>query len=129
MSHALLPETRKRVQAIIYIPDTSKAYARRGFDHSQHIAQSLSTLLDIPALTVFKRPLSIDQRALDRFERVKNMKESMRIDYRKFDLLQSTADILLIDDVMTTGATILAACDAIQEIAQKRIHVLTLIRV
>ena len=128
MAHALPPRIRKESQAIIYLPDSEKAFARRGFDHAQLIAKYLSLMLDTQFLTVFNRPLSVDQRKLDRKKRMDNMKEAITINERSADAIATSSSILLIDDVMTTGATLLAACDAIGKSYNGRIDVLTFIR-
>ena len=90
--------------AIAFVPATAAAYARRGFDHMELVARALSRYLGIGVADVLVRGPSRDQRELSRSDREKNLASSVRV----IDDVAGTR-LLLVDDVVTTGAS-LAAC-------------------
>jgi len=88
-------------QMIVHVTLHSIKKKKRGFDQSKLIARKLSALTAIPctpALNRIKNTLS--QTHLTRPERIENVKGVFEI---KDDV--SGFDILLIDDVLTTGST------------------------
>ena len=90
--------------AIAFVPATAAAYARRGFDHMELVARALSRYLGVGVADVLVRGPSRDQRELSRSDREKNLASSVRV----VDDVAG-ASLLLVDDVVTTGAS-LAAC-------------------
>ncbi|MBR3224765.1 MAG: ComF family protein [Atopobiaceae bacterium] len=88
------------LDAICFVPATQRAYARRGFDHMELVAKELCAYLDIPLYDVLVRSGARDQRALGRGDRAFNLSGTVRAldDVRGMKLL-------LIDDVVTTGAS------------------------
>ena len=98
------------VDAICFVPATSSAYARRGFDHMELIAHALAQLLGVPVLDCLVRDEAADQRKLGREERAENLAGSVScVD----DV--SGLSLLLADDVVTTGATMRACARALHE--------------
>lgn len=92
------------LDALCFVPATERAYQRRGFDHMELVARELSWLLGLPLADVLVRQRGRDQRALGRTERRRNLSGSVEL----------TGDVcglrlLLVDDVVTTGAS-LGAC-------------------
>jgi predicted amidophosphoribosyltransferase len=79
----------------------------------QPIAKELAARLDLECANIFDRPKSADQRKLGRNERAKNTSGTFRIINSK----ALEKDIILVDDISTTGATLLSAANCI---AQKR---------
>ena len=90
-----------RTEALCFVPATASAYARRGYDHMELVARALSRELSVPLADVLVRPAARDQRSLGREERAANLTGTMRA----LDDL-SGANLLLIDDVATTGASL-----------------------
>lgn len=119
------PETIERHPVITYVPDSKEAYRRRGFDHSKEIAKEVANITGLPYETFFSRPMSADQRKLGRRRRIENMKERLKV----------IADggipenVVLVDDVCTTGATIYSACLELRRCGAKNISVVTFGRV
>ena len=87
--------------AICFVPATAAAYSRRGFDHMELVARSLSKELGLPLADVLIRGAARDQRELGRDERAENLSGTMRA-------LEDLTDtnLLLVDDVATTGASL-----------------------
>ena len=93
---------------ICFVPATSAAYARRGFDHMELVSRELATCSGLPVADVLVRPEARDQRELGREERAANLLGTIRV---CDDVLG--ARLLLLDDVATTGASINEAARAL----------------
>lgn len=88
------------IDALCFVPATAEAYARRGFDHMELVATELSHMMRIPLFDVLARSSGKDQRSLGRNQRASNLSGTVRaID----DV--SGMRLLLVDDVVTTGAS------------------------
>ena len=96
------------LDAIAFIPSTPSAYARRGFDPMEGVAAELAPLLGLPAIDVLAHEDVGDQRALGRSERAANVQGSFAAIGDLFEMR-----LLLIDDVITTGASARAAALAL----------------
>lgn len=96
------------LDAISFIPATQKAYMRRGFDHMELVARALSEFLLIPYVDVLYKQKTADQRGLSRQQRQINLRNSISL---ASDVCG--AQLLLIDDVLTTGASMRAAAQAL----------------
>ncbi len=68
---------------------------------------------------------TVAQAGLDRRERVRNLRAAFRVS--RPEAVQGRC-LLLIDDVMTTGATVVACAEALQQAGARRVDVLTLAR-
>lgn len=91
----------QEIDAVTFIPATAEAFKRRGFDHMELVAREVARLLDLPCIDVLVHKEAKDQRSLNRTQRVENMKGTFEVAHDVYDM-----HILLIDDVITTGASI-----------------------
>lgn len=112
--------------ALTWIPADKKALRRRGFDHMQKIAEELSKLIQIPAQSYLIKKTGKDQRGLNRKERFQNLEELIEVKPITNPLSQN---ILLIDDVHTTGATFDVASLRLLEAGAKEVRVASFARV
>ncbi|MCL2056944.1 MAG: hypothetical protein FWH02_06980 [Oscillospiraceae bacterium] len=97
------------IDGITCIPISRQALIRRGFNHSEVFARALGIKLGIPYLDgLLIRSGNIRQRNLDRGDRFVNAAAAYRLGKRA-DIIKGK-HILLADDVITTGATVLACC-------------------
>ncbi|MDO4805877.1 MAG: phosphoribosyltransferase family protein [Coriobacteriales bacterium] len=96
------------VDALCFVPATSAAFARRGFDHMELVARELQRFVDLPLFDVLARTTGRDQRKLGREERAKNLRGSVEV-------IDDVAGmrLLLVDDVITTGASMREATRAL----------------
>lgn len=92
------------LDALCFVPATRAAYRRRGFDHMELVANELAWLLGLPLADLLVRAEGRDQRVLGRSERADNLRGAVGV---VGDV--SGLHLLLVDDVITTGAS-LAAC-------------------
>lgn len=113
-----------QIDYIIPLPLHPKRVKKRGYNQSELIATEVSQQLGVPLNTTnvyrIRNNESQTQKSLtERIENVKNL----------FALYDSTlfADktVLLIDDVLTTGSTIIACCKALQNSPNIKIHIYT----
>jgi ComF family protein len=98
------------LSAVVPVPLHRRRLAQRGYDQSQLLAEVVAAELGIPLLTILER--TIDTTSQTRFaaaERWGNVREA-------FAVLPGSAlhgNILLVDDLLTTGATAHYAAQAL----------------
>jgi len=136
LAAALPLEWRLWANCLAWIPADSRALRRRGFDHMALIGQSLAEQLGLPGVCPLVKLTAADQRKLSRTERFANMATAFALDEPGAAQLASyaqangaAANLLLIDDVFTTGATLSAAAALLQNHGLAQVRVATLARV
>ncbi len=92
------------VDYIVFIPSSKKAMKDRGFNQCEYLAKEINKQLNISICKdIIKNKNIKEQKLLSREERYKNIKDA-------FSLISDknirNKRLLLIDDVMTTGATL-----------------------
>lgn len=96
-------ENNLKFDLIAYVPMTKSALKNRGYNQSEFLANYLSRWLDIPVFcNLIKIVDTKDQIGLNGDERWENMKSCFYIGESESIINKK---ILLIDDVITTGAT------------------------
>lgn len=91
---------------IVPVPTATSRVRRRGYDQARLIARELSKLTGIPCYSVLARSGQRHQHGLSRRERLTQLTDAYRV--TKPYMVQGSP-VILIDDVMTTGATLEAA--------------------
>ena len=107
-----------------YIPATNKALQKRGFDHMQLLAQPLARVLGLPLVSLLALKDKRDLRRLSREDRKREMSAVMTITRGV-----AGQHVLLIDDVVTTGATMREAAALLKRASARRVSALSLARV
>jgi predicted amidophosphoribosyltransferase len=117
ISSYISPDILALNPAITYIPATSNAKNRRGFDHGLEIASLVAGNLNLECVGLFKRPNASDQRELGRAGRMANMTDKLHVisAANVCELHKTHSAIIVVDDVCTTGSTLFAAGGAIQK--------------
>ncbi|WP_221800989.1 ComF family protein [Oceanobacter mangrovi] len=96
------PAHLNQVDALVAVPSHWHRLFMRGFNPSQILAETLSQRYQIPLLKrALYKSASADQRLLGRLQRQQQISQH----YHPGQLDLSGQHLLLIDDVMTTGAT------------------------
>lgn len=113
-----------QADALVFVPVTERAYRRRGFDHMEAVARPLARLLGMPLLDALAKHGKTDQRELDREER---QRQSRGV----YQVVAPVAGmrLLLVDDVVTTGATMRAVAAALKDAGAASVDGLALARV
>lgn len=111
---------------ITFIPQSFLRTKLRGYNQSELLAQELGRLLSQPVVSLLKKPhftLSQTQQKVD--DRL-NLPQNTFQKANEDSLEQK--EILLIDDVYTTGATVATATRVLQKAGAKKVYALTFAR-
>ncbi len=120
----LVKNNRLQFDLISYVPMTKKALKHRGYNQSEFLADYLSRFLNIPVICTLVKTLETkDQIGLSGEERWKNMNKCFQI--KKSKLIKNKK-ILLVDDVVTTGATAFYCARILKEDALNDVYILTI---
>ncbi|MDG4811404.1 ComF family protein [Hydrogenovibrio sp. 3SP14C1] len=96
------------VEAIIPVPLHASRLLERGFNQSLELAKQVSKMTGIPVLptVVHRLKATSSQAMLNAQARQQNVKGAFSLNQRSFDELAKVKEVALLDDVMTTGATL-----------------------
>ena len=113
------------VDLIIPVPLHKSKFRKRGYNQSEYIARGISEIINIPVNTnsIERDIASESQTRKSRFERWENVKNVFKIVEPQSI---KGKHVLLVDDVITTGATLEACAMAILEIPGTKVSVATL---
>lgn len=112
------------IDLLIPVPLHLKKLKSRGFNQSEWIAHGISAITRIPidSSSVTREIYTETQTHKSIFERRENMENAFRICYpERF----RNKHILIVDDVLTTGSTIISCASAFSAVENLRISVLT----
>jgi len=124
MMFALLGDNYS-VDAVVPVPLYKKRLRQRGFNQSALFAKHLANYIGVPLFLncLIKVKDTMPQVELNAEERRKNIKNSFAVISREF--IQGR-NILLVDDVFTTGATVRECSKLLKKAGAQDIYVLTL---
>ena len=113
-----------QIDYIIPVPLHHKRIAQRGYNQSELIAREVARQLNVSLETTnlyrTRNNDSQTQKSLE--ERIENVKDLFGLhDTTLFE----NKTVLLIDDVLTTGSTIIACCKALYKSKNIKIHIYT----
>lgn len=115
---------------LVPIPLHWTRLARRRFNQAALLAQAMArtTGLEVAPLALIRRRRTPSQEGRDRDARFRNL-DSAIAPHPRHGAVLAGRDVVLIDDVMTSGATFLAATEACRRAGAQAISVLCLARV
>ncbi|MBW6408878.1 ComF family protein [Clostridium weizhouense] len=109
---------------ITYIPISKKSKKIRGFNQCEYLAKIISKDLYVEHLEILiKVKETKEQKTLKKQERAENIKGAFNI---KHHIKLKNKKIILIDDVTTTGYTIMEGYNLLKKYGAKEIKLLTL---
>lgn len=111
----LAPAVREfgRVDCITWAPVSALRLAKRGYDQSRLLAEAVGRELDLPVRPLLhKRRHTRQQARLSRDRRRDNVRGAYAPVRRA---VEPGCRVVLIDDIVTTGATLSACCQALYE--------------
>lgn len=112
------------IDLIIPVPLHKEKKAKRGYNQAAVIGSGISEIIEVPQREdiLVKHVYTISQTTMNRIERVKNVENSFRISDK---LSIQGRHILIVDDVLTTGATIEACARKLLEVSGVKISMVT----
>lgn len=113
---------------ISFVPATKSAYRRRGFDHMEAVARLLGDLAGVPVFDCLIKHGSSDQRKMGREGRLVTARDVYEVPGSALGGVRGTR-VLLIDDVITTGATMTAVAAVLKEAGAAHVDGLSAARV
>ena len=109
---------------IVFVPMTKARKKERGYNQSEELAKALSKLIEVPIVSdvLVKTKDTDSQVGLERKERLKNVKGSISVKNRA---LIKNKRVLVIDDVMTTGATLEVIAEKLKDAGASEVVAIT----
>lgn len=114
-SHALL----------VPIPTATSRVRQRGYDQSVIIARKLARHTGLPCASLLSRYGQQRQTGSSRKQRLLQLEDAFRVRPKK---LQDAKTVILVDDVLTTGATLEMAAKTLKQAGVKHISAITFAR-
>lgn len=113
------------VDVIVPVPLARKRLRERGYNQSAEVAAGVSSLTGIPvdARSVCRKAFKTSQTKLGRWKRLGNV--SGLFEVRRQERLLGK-HVLLVDDVFTTGATVMACASAVAAVPGTTVSIMTL---
>lgn len=112
---------------LVPIPLFPSKERKRGYNHAHILASELSKKLNLPVINLLKRIKNTKpQASLKREERIKNLRDAFAL---SSNILKSQySNIFLVDDIFTTGSTLLEAGRVLKRSGAESVWGLTLAR-
>lgn len=111
---------------LVPIPLHWTRFAWRGYNQAEEIANKISTLTGIPVMHALKRIRATDSQTHVRgLQRAENVKNAFAL---KISSLDPSTHIVLVDDLMTTGATLIAAGKVLKSLKPNGIDAIVVAR-
>lgn len=116
-------ETKWQIDCISYVPITKERLGERGYNQAKLLAEQISLLVGIPVVEILsKTKQTKDQVGLNYAERQENLSGSIKLVDKN---LVKDKSILLVDDVITTGATANVCAEVLNKNGSKQVFVLS----
>ena len=121
----LLSDRFETIDCIIPVPLHPAKLKIRGYNQVNMFGQTLSRKLEIPFYVDILKGKALNKTQTDknRFDRLNNLEENFELTNKKF---LENKHILLIDDVVTTGATLEACCIQLSRTKNIKISIATM---
>lgn len=104
---------------VAHIPTASSRRRIRGYDQAELLAKGVATQLKLPYIGLLRRHGQLRQVGAKRDQRLRQLDEAFSV--KNSDLVKD-ASILLVDDILTTGATLGSAAKVLKTAGAKRVY-------
>lgn len=122
---AYLPEDT----VVTFVPMFKKKERRRGFNQAELIARKVGELTGKDTLSFLEKVKDTpSQTELDKAERLENVKDSFAIVQKSSRSCTSYSNVVLVDDVWTSGATMRECAKVLRRSGVKKVFGFTLAR-
>ncbi len=96
----------ENVDIVTYVPCHKKAVRKRGFDHAKQLAEYYAEKINLPCITTLERTQQLkDTSKLSKAERIEGIKNNFAVPQTLDKDTLKDKTVLLVDDILTTGAT------------------------
>lgn len=113
-------------EAVAFVPRSKKGIKEAGYDQALMMAESLSKLLNIPVIKAITRVGKTEQKLLSARERRESIKNQYAVSGEFLNIGgKPYKNILLADDVCTTGATLNACASLLRKSVSVRVVPIT----
>ena len=117
LADAIVLRDAARPDAVIAMPLSRSRQRERGFNHAHEIARRLAGRLDVPLVHALRRTRDAPAQAgLTLRERARNLRDAFEASVEV-----AGRSVAIVDDVMTTGATLRAAARALRSAGAARV--------
>lgn len=118
-------EIIKSYDIILPVPISKKRHNQRGYNQTELIAREISKLTELLVVTncLYKQKNNVPQSTLNKENRIQNVKDAYKI---KNSRIINNKNIILFDDIYTTGSTANECSKILKENGAKTIAVITL---
>jgi competence protein ComFC len=123
-----LTKSQKRFDCITYIPLSPERFAERGFNQAEQLALGIGKAYGIPVIPLLKRTLHTGKQSYKtRGQRLNDLQHVFKYEANLLFQLSgyNPLNILLVDDVYTTGSTLNQAAAVIRDHLNAQIYGLT----
>lgn len=108
---------------LAYPPRSVSGKKKYGFDQAFVLSKKISDITGIPLVKLFKRKLfGEEQKNLSLNERVEN---AASVFYPRKNADVKGKDVIIIDDVVTSGSTVWALCNILCELGAEKIYIVS----
>lgn len=110
---------------VAYVPTSAHDVRTRGFDHAKLLAREVANRRGLRLAPVLIRVGSVQQHGSARADRLVQLKDAFRATN---EYLSTDKDVVLVDDVLTTGATIEACTRVLKNAGARSVSALIFAR-
>lgn len=120
---ACLPDLPAKT-VVVPVPTVRAHIRERGYDHAKLLAEYIADKRELQCKVMLERATSTKQRGADRKKRLAQAKEAFKVNR----IVNPDVPCLLVDDIVTTGATITYATEALRQAGVKTVWATALAR-